>query len=104
MVTATTYRLSWEMVRLSSLGQFSNADPRVYANTAQTVPNSQIPDEHWHSISKETRDPWDQYRTLKQWADEDREFVRKVRLQKLAGEPEWVDVDDASTSDGDGAS
>jgi hypothetical protein len=86
------YRLSWEMVKQSDLRLFSNADPRYYSNTTQIVPNSEIPDEHWDSISTESADPWDQYKTLCEWATEDREFVRNVKLEKRLDEPTWEEV------------
>lgn len=85
----TIYRLSWEMVNLQELWRYSNADPYVYSNTTQTVPNSQIPDEHWHPVSKQTEDPWSQYHQLKAWADADEQFVRDVRLEQQAREPRW---------------
>lgn len=98
------YRLSWEMVSLGSLHLFSNADPTFYKNTTQTVPNSRIPDEYWHPVSKETSDPWDQYGTLKAWADADKQFVRNVTLERTNTERIWelvtaadrADIEDAS--------
>jgi hypothetical protein len=90
------YRLTWEMVGLAHLGLYSNADPRLYKNTTQVVPNSQIPDEHWHEVSKQDSNPWDQYRTLKAWADADTGFVRNVRLERQVTEPRWEPVEAAS--------
>lgn len=87
------YRLSWEMVHQRSLHLFCNADPLYYKNVTQTVPNSQIPDEHWHPMSKETGDPWQQYNTLRAWAEADKEFVRNVRLERQVSEPRWEPVD-----------
>lgn len=87
----TRYRLSFEMVNMTELWRYSNADPLQYKNTTQTVPNSQIPDEHWYLVSKETDDPWDQHGQLKAWADADEQFVRKVTLEQ-AGEPAWRTV------------
>ena len=84
------YRLSWEMVGQRSLRLFCNADPLMYKNVTQTVPNSQIPDEHWHPVSRETSDPWSQYHQLKAWADADKEFVRNVVLEKQDSEPSWT--------------
>jgi hypothetical protein len=84
------YRLSWEMVRSGRLGPYCNADPRWFKNVTQTVPNSQIPDEDWEPISKETDDPWSQYHTLKQWEGEDRGFVRNVRLERPAEARTWI--------------
>jgi hypothetical protein len=86
------YRLSWEMVLASELWRYSNADPLTHKNTTQTVPNSRIPDEHWHLVQKTDTDPWAQYNTLRKWAKEDRDFVRNVRLEKQVSEPEWEDV------------
>ena len=87
------YRISWEMVNLSEMYRYSNADPFLYKNTKQTVPNSQIPDEHWHPVARETTDPWQQYSSLKRWADADDGFVRNVRLEKAVhAEREWTEV------------
>lgn len=85
----TMYRLSWDMVGLSFLRLYSDADPTFYKNTTQTVPNSRIPDEHWHRVSKETDDPFAQHDTLKRWADADTGFVRNVVLEKAVSEPRW---------------
>jgi hypothetical protein len=78
-----TYRLSWEMVNLGELWRYSNANPLEYENTTQTVPNSQIPDEHWSRVTKDDTDPHAQYRQLKEWADADTGFVRNVTLKRL---------------------
>ena len=84
------YRLSWEMVKQACLYKYCNADPTWHKNTTQIVPNSQIPDEDWYLITKETGDPWQQYHTLKRWASEDREFIRHVRLEQAeVNPPEW---------------
>ena len=89
------YRVRFEVVGQQALKKYSNADPLLYKHTKQTVPNSQSPDEDWHEVTgHETDNPWDQYNNLKKWADEDREFVRNVRLEKLASEPRWEPVDD----------
>lgn len=93
---APLYRLSWEMVRTSVLARYCNADPIFYTNVKQTVPNSQIPDEHWYAVSKETSDPWQQWRTLREWADQDRGFVRNVTLERQVNEPRWEAVDEAT--------
>lgn len=86
------YRLSWESVRLNALWKYSNADPTFYKNTTQIVPNSQIPDEDWEPVSRETDDPGGQWHTLKAWADADTGFVRNVVLEKAVSEPTWRQV------------
>ena len=96
----TMYRISWEHVSLGSLYKYSNADPTLYKNTTQIAPNSQIPDEDWHPISRETNSPWQQYNTLREWADADTGFVRNVKLEQMASEPEWREVDPSATTDG----
>lgn len=86
----TTYRLSWDSINLDEMWRYSNADPRFYAGTIQTVPNSLIPDEHWHRVEKVDGDPWDQHSTLKQWADSDFGFVRNVLLEEAEiVDPQW---------------
>ena len=91
------YKLQWEMVRISNLHKYSNADPMFYKNTTQTVPNSQIPDEDWNLTIVEFDEDQlesrtEQYNNLKQWADADEQFVRNVKLYKLAGEPQWEEI------------
>lgn len=88
------YHLSWEMVRPNNLFKYCNADPMVYSNIRQIVPNSQIPDEDWHLVSRETDDPWDQYKTLKAWSEADIEFVRKIKLEIQISSPQWREVTD----------
>jgi hypothetical protein len=89
---STMYRISWEYVDIKYLYLYSNADPMFYKHTTQVVPNSQIPDEHWHLIQKETDSPWSQYNQLKLWADGDIQFIRNVKLYKAISEPEWEEV------------
>ncbi len=89
----TTYRIRFEVVRLSELWRYSNADPSLYKNTTQTVPNSEIPDEHWYPVTgHESEDPWTQLANLRKWDAEDTGFVRNVRLEQLATEPVWIEV------------
>ena len=83
MSDEAVYRLAWEMVSLGELWRYSNANPMEYSGTTQTVPNSQIPDEHWHKLTKDGSNPHEQYRQLKSWADDDREFVRNVTVTRL---------------------
>lgn len=77
------------MVSVHLMAKYCNADPAHYKNVTQIVPNSQIPDEDWHPVSRETTTPWDQYNTLKMWAEDGTEPIRKVRLERLVGEPVW---------------
>lgn len=89
------YRVRFEVVGQQALRKYSNADPLLYKNTTQTVPNSQIPDEDWHEVTgHETDNPWQQYNQLRAWEAADREFVRNVRLEKLVSEPRWEAVND----------
>lgn len=79
----THYRVSWEMPDvLRELERFAG------------VPNEQIPDEYWHRVVRETEDPWDQYRTLRAWAESGVEQVRNVQLERMETEPRWVVLDD----------
>lgn len=87
------YRISWEMVGQQYLGLYCNADPMFYKNVTQTVPNSQIPDEHWHPVSREGSNPWEQYNNLRVWANADEHFVRNVRLEKQTSQPTWEPVE-----------
>jgi hypothetical protein len=83
------------MVRAGRLHKYCNADPRYYSNTRQVVPNSQVDERDWHLISKQVEtleEVRTQYETLLQWAKEDREFVRNVKLYE-AGEPVWREVE-----------
>ena len=76
------YRLVWEMVDIHQIDRFDN------------VPSSQIPDEYWHEVVRETDDPWDQCNTLRTWADADIEQVRNVRLYKMREAPIWDPVNE----------
>ncbi len=92
-VITEIYRVLFEVVSQSALRKYSNADPVMYKNTTQTVPNSQIPDEDWHEVEgRATDNPWQQYNQLRKWEAEDREFVRNVRLQRMISQPEWAEV------------
>lgn len=94
MSTGEIYRVLFETVNQAALGMYSNADPLMYSNTTQTVPNSQIPDEDWHPVEGNATDnPWQQYNQLRQWEAEDREFIRNVRLQKMTRDPQWEEVE-----------
>lgn len=87
------YRLSWEAVAQSVLHLYCNANPVFYSNVTQAVPNSQIPDEHWHRIERIDTNPWQQYNQLRKWADADEEFIRNVTLEQAASiEPDWQPV------------
>lgn len=86
------YRLSWEMVAPQLMHKYCNADPMMYKNVTQVVPNSQIPDEDWHRVENESSDPWDQYNTLKRWAEEGAEPIRNVKLERQISEPRWEEV------------
>jgi hypothetical protein len=94
------YRLSWEMVGSTHLWRYCNANPTFYKNTTQIVPNSQIPDEHWHGVSREDSNPWQQYHALKAWADADTGFVRNVRLERMASEPRWEPYEPTAKPEG----
>lgn len=87
------YRLSWESVNLAELWRYCDENPAYFKGTKQTVPNSRIPDEHWHTVSRETDSPFQQYEALKAWADEDREFIRNVVLERAVSDPQWEVVD-----------
>lgn len=91
----TTYRILFETVSTMRLKEFTNVDPVYHRSrdVRQVVPNSEIPDDAWHQvITDPTDNPWDQHATLVLWATEDRHFVRKVRLERLAVEPVWEPV------------
>ncbi len=89
----STYRLSFETVYTSALHKYCNADPAFYKNVTQITPNSQIPDEDWHLVTRETDNPWDQAKVLKMWADQDKDFVRNIKLEKMVSEPAWEQVE-----------
>jgi hypothetical protein len=63
MSTTEIYRVLFETVHTSALRKYCNADPVMFRNTTQTVPNSQIPDEDWHPVEgRATDSPWQQYK------------------------------------------
>jgi hypothetical protein len=87
------YRVLFETVNQSALSKYCNADPVMFKNTTQMVPNSLIPDEDWHPVEgRATDNPWQQYNQLRLWEAEDREFIRNVRLQKMTSEPQWEEM------------
>jgi hypothetical protein len=91
----TTYRILFETVNTDRLKEFTDRDPATHhsRDVHQTVPNSEIPDDAWHQvITDPTEDPWDQHAALVMWAAEDRDFVRKIRLERLVTEPVWEQV------------
>lgn len=80
----TTYRLMFQGVKTSSLLRYMSGDPRHDQDAYQTVPNSQIPEPDWYTVATlPNDDPWGQHEQLKAWADNDRGFVRNIRLEKL---------------------
>jgi hypothetical protein len=83
------FRIVFETVRQDRLKLYMNADPVIYADSQQVVPNSAVPDDDWYEVITESDDPWDQYWTLLRWAGQDRHFVRNVRAEKLVAEPRW---------------
>jgi hypothetical protein len=91
----TIYRIKFQTVNQTALKKYNNADPLYFRHTRQTVPNSQILDEDWHDVTTpETDNPWQQYNQLREWSDADKEFIRNVRLEKMANEAEWESVDE----------
>lgn len=83
------FRILFETVYQDKLRLYMDADPLIYSDVSQVVPNSEIPDEDWYEVISENDDPWDQYWALRQWAGEDQHFVRNVRVELLVMEPEW---------------
>jgi hypothetical protein len=89
------YRLTFEVVGQQYLRLYSNADPSYYKHTTQTVPNSEIPDEHWHTVHRELDDGQDlaalrdQCMRLKAWHDADKQFVRNPRIEEQTTS-EWT--------------
>lgn len=91
---ADIYRIRFELVAISELHKYCNADPAYFKNTTQLVPNSQIPDDDWYEvITPETASPFTQFNQLRKWSNEDREFVRNVRLERMVNEPEWTEIE-----------
>lgn len=81
-----TYRITFEHVKIYEAGHVLSPHLR----------NSQIPERHWSRTPTvvQTANPWEQYRQLKEWADNDTGMVRNVRLQRSVKptEPKWEDV------------
>lgn len=89
------YRVVFETVHTHRLAEFCDCDPATHhsRDVHQIVPNSQIPDDAWYEVKgRETDSPWQQYDQLRQWSAEDRQFVRNIRLEKLASPPVWEPV------------
>jgi hypothetical protein len=80
----TLYRIKFEAVNM-----------HYAASLPEDTPNSEIPESEWGGTitTKPTNDPWDQYRTLKEWAAQGVGMVRNVRLEKATA-PTWVAVEE----------
>lgn len=76
------YKITWEMVSAVK-------HPELYYNEGPNTPNFYVPEECWHTVEKETDNPWDQYNTLRKWAEEGTEYIRNVHLYELVSSPEW---------------
>jgi hypothetical protein len=76
------YKIEWEMV--SPIG----SGAAFYANERPICRPEQVAEEHWHRVTRETDNPWQQYHTLKAWAENGRELIRKVHLF-VANETTW---------------
>ena len=87
------FRILFETVYQHKLVHYMTADPLLYTGTTQTVPNSEIPDEHWYEVTTEADNPWDQYWVLLKWAGQDKHFVRNVRVEQLVSEPVYRPID-----------
>ena len=68
-----------------------------------------VPDEFWVKTSRETDNPWQQYNTLKQWAETGTQLIRNVKLFEMSGNPQWVEsrptpraLDECPSCDGEG--
>lgn len=79
------YKITWEMVSPFKGVQF-------YINDEPNAKLEQVPEEFWHSVERESDDPWDQYETLKLWENEGVEYVRNVKLYELVSDPKWQEV------------
>jgi len=91
---ADLYRVLFETVKKHRLKLYCNADPLMFRRATQAVPNSEIPDADWYPVTGHTTDsPWGQYDQLKVWELSNSEFVRKVRLERMARPAEWEEVD-----------
>lgn len=91
------YRIRFEVVRQGELHKYCDLQPAFYKNVQQVVPNSEIPDEEWEPVSRETTNLASirsQYANLKRDADADRGFVRNPVVD-CAEESSWRPVDDA---------
>lgn len=86
------YRVVFDTVRQDRLKEFCDADPATHSGTSQVIPNSRIPEDAWYRVEgRATDNPWEQYRNLRLWAAQDREFVRNVQLERLVMDnPRWV--------------
>lgn len=97
------YRIRFEHVRPNELHKYCDQPPAFYKDVRQTVPNSQIPEEDWTEVTRETGELDDmlrtQYANLKRDSDADRGFVRNPVIE-CAEEPVWrpVTVDPEPTA------
>lgn len=75
------YRLCFEVVVPMGPGlkYFSNE----YKPKAICHP-SEVGEEAWAKTENNTDDPWDQYKTLKEWEASDKHYIRNVHLYEIA--------------------
>jgi cyanophycinase-like exopeptidase len=86
------FRIVFETVLQHRLKEFMSADPMYYSGAAQTVPNSQVPDDAWHEVVREDDDLdglMAQHAQLVAWEAEDQHFVRRSRIERLVTVPVW---------------
>lgn len=80
------YKLEFEVV--SAIGR----GVQYYRGEMPICKPVEVPDEFWSKVSKQTDNPWDQYNTLKKWAETGEQLIRNVRLLKATSLPKWEAV------------
>lgn len=84
---STIYKLEWEIVPVTVGGV------QFYQNDDPVCKPSEVPEVYWTKVSKQTDNPWQQFNTLKKWADTGEQLIRRVRLFEAANEPQWKPVE-----------
>lgn len=82
------YRLSFDSIPPTE-AQRMELDGRPISEQYDDIPESL-----WYRVQTEREDPWDQYRTLKGWAETKEQPIRNVKLERRIDEPQWEEVTD----------
>lgn len=77
------YKIQWEQVL-----PFREAT-KFYTGEEPNCKPQDVPEEFWHKTTREDSSPWQQYETLKLWAETGEQLIRKVQLFEMVIDAKW---------------